>query len=194
MYLIRYKQPYVTWHAPDWPVEREVAMGKEVAELGKAHLRKRFREGRWLPRGSAQPTTEQGLHSDGEHGFTIPAQPTATRRTKWSDILSIIIAVVLLAFGAVFALPVLLLALISGAILGVIIYLWYLGSLGLAVARYDRWLSRCLARYRISEKTSCDFHYVLSCEACGQKLRVPAGKGQIRLHCPSCLHTSLYQS
>ena len=36
MYLIRYKQPYVIWHSPDWPVQREIAMGREVARIGKA--------------------------------------------------------------------------------------------------------------------------------------------------------------
>ena len=196
MYFIRYKQPYVTWHPPDWPVQREIAMGREVARIGKAHLRKQFRQGHWLPHGE-QAAAPEGPHSEGDHGFmmpTMPAQPALTKGKKGSGIISIIIAAMLLIAGAVFALPVLLLALVSGAVLGVIIYVWYVASLGLAVARYDRWLSKCVERYRISEKASYDFHHVLECPACGQKVRFPAGKGQLRVHCPSCSHTSLHQS
>ena len=29
-------QPSVTWDPPDWPVQREIAMGREVARIGKA--------------------------------------------------------------------------------------------------------------------------------------------------------------
>jgi ribosomal protein S27E len=193
MYLIRYKQPYVTWHPPDWPIDREIAMGREVAQLGKAELRKRFRQGHWLP-GKDDAAAPQGPYSDSERGFTIPTQPATPKRKKVSDIISIVIAALLLIGGAVFALPVLLLALVSGVVLGVIIYVWYLASLGFAVARYDRWLSRCLHRYQIADKTSSDFQHVSSCPGCGQKLRFPAGKGQLRIHCPSCGHTSLHQS
>jgi hypothetical protein len=150
MYLIKYKQPYVAWHPPDWPVEREIAMGEQVAELGKADFRKRFRKRHWLPQRESQPNAQQTPYSDGERGFTIPVQPAAPKKRKWSDILSIMAAILILAFGVVFALPNHLLALISGAILCLINYLWYLASLGLAVARYDRWLNRCLARYRAS--------------------------------------------
>lgn len=53
---------------------------------------------------------------------------------------------------------------------------------------------RNVERHCTPEKASNDFHHVLECPACGQKLRFPAGKGQLRVHCPSCGHTLLHQS
>jgi hypothetical protein len=43
------------------------------------------------------------------------------------------------------------------------------------------------------QSSSRPFSHILSC-SCGQKLRIPRGKGRIRVHCPACGDTTNYDS
>ncbi len=84
-------------------------------------------------------------------------------------------------------------------------------SYGIARARLDSWLNRCLAEYRESnlaaQKPQHDHESplhatvqqprptrildpgifrVIDCVGCHQKLRVPAFAGRVKVRCPSC--------
>jgi len=194
MYFIRYRQPYISCQPPDWPRDREIAMGSEIARVGKAHFRKQFREGHWLPRGDTQPPVQQGPYSDGDRGFTIPVQPPKSKQSRLSTTVSIVFFVIIIGCGAVFCPNELGLALVSGVVLCIIIYVLYLASLALAVARHDRWLGRCLKRYKATESARITYRHVLSCGRCGQQLRLPSGRGRVRVHCPSCSNSFLYHT
>ena len=45
------------------------------------------------------------------------------------------------------------------------------------MAKYNGWMEAFACR-----KT----HKVFSCPGCGQKVRVPKGKGKVNIHCPKC--------
>ena len=203
---VKYKQPYVTWHPPNWPLWREIQVGEEVFRLGKAHLRKKFCEGHWLPKADTPdaPTVNK-VNSNGPHGFT--AHPTAgtysghsqipKKKPWWSAIFACAFYVLLFCGGAaalIFAWPVVLPAMVIGLMLGIIIYLWYLASLGLAVARFTRWLSRCEARYKAIQATSGGESHVIACHYCNQQIRFPARIGSLRIRCPACRLTFLYHA
>jgi hypothetical protein len=45
-----------------------------------------------------------------------------------------------------------------------------------------------------SQAAPADFKHIISCERCGQQLRVPSGKGRLLVRCPSCTHSFPYYS
>ena len=45
-----------------------------------------------------------------------------------------------------------------------------------------------------TQAAPADFKHIVSCERCGQQLRVPSGKGRLQVRCPSCNHSFSYKS
>ena len=198
---VKYKQPYVTWHPPHWPLWREIQVGEEVSRFGKAHLRKKFCDGHWLPKVDPPDTpTVNKVHSNGPYGFTAPPtagtypghDQTPKRKPWWSAIFVFAFYVLLFVGGAaalIFAWPVGALGAGYWPLLGIIIYLWYLASLGLAVARFTHWLNRCEACYKAIQATSGGEPHVIACHYCNQNIRFPARIGSLRIRCPACCQT-----
>jgi hypothetical protein len=174
---VKYQQPYVHWHPPQVTPEQEIDLGAHVARVGKTELKKKFREGRWIPQ--TDPT----------------AAATPPPKASYNSGL-LALGFVILVFGvvAVLALPFALWLILVAVVMSIWIYSYYLVSLAWAVHKYDRWLSHCLERFQSSQQpASCPFNHILSCR-CGQKLRIPARKGRLRVRCPACGDTSYYDS
>lgn len=84
--------------------------------------------------------------------------------------------------------------------------LWYVGAILFLVFCYYRMFSKNISRrfaenqtylkllFRVKEAFgSKQFHFremikyhIYKCPGCGQKIRVPRGKGKISIHCPKC--------
>jgi hypothetical protein len=206
---VKYNQPYVTWTPPTWPLSREMAVGEEVSRLGKAHLRRKFCEGRWLPKADTpEIAASNTVHSDGANGFTVhPTQTTyftghaAPKKSRWLSWLAMVLfcAFFALLIGGGIAMLVsdwriVIRATVTGLILSVITYLLYLASLGFAVARFNRWLTRCESQFKAIKATSGGVTHVVACTHCFQHLRFPARIGRLRIRCPSCRHAFLYDT
>lgn len=171
---VKFDQPYAVFRDPNLNSAQEIEMGEQISRLGKAHFRRTFRKGTWVPKFSSRQNPTGG-------GFSW-------RNSTWgARILQIIIIGLFIA--ALVALPWIL---PFTLLLCIAVYLLYLISLGWACFRHDRWLSHCLACYRRSQKPKAStFSHIFSCQKCGQSLRVPANKGRLRVHCPSC-HSEEY--
>ena len=67
-------------------------------------------------------------------------------------------------------------------------------TIGLLVLLYTyyRMLSRAKFRQRFNREKNMmnqrKTHHIYSCPGCGQKIRIPKGKGKIEIECPKC-HT-----
>ena len=195
---IKYKQPYVTWTPPVWPLSREISVGEEVARLGKGHLRRKFCEGRWLPKtDSYEAPPVDTVRSETSKGFTAhstawtyaTAERPPAKKAAHSAVSTFLLYLLLIGGGGailVFAWPVVLTATATGLLLCAIIYLWYLVTLGFAVFRFNWWLGKCHAKYKASTAKSGGSAHILACHHCKQRMRLPAQMGKLRITCPSC--------
>ncbi len=51
--------------------------------------------------------------------------------------------------------------------------------------KYLQLKNKVIARFRGGVRTDRE-HRIFKCPTCGQKVRVPRGKGKISIHCPKC--------
>lgn len=103
-------------------------MGEQVARLGKSYFRSKFCK--------KSMQSEQTAEDKAKYG--------RLRNTpKWRHFLYIALLAGLLVAGVIIA-PIII-------PVTVFIVAMYFGSLGFAVLRYNRWLSKCLSRYHASQ-------------------------------------------
>ena len=126
---------YVTlnWSPPKLTPEEEIAMGEQVARLGKAHFRREFRKR--SKRSQASP--EQAAAAE-----KFRSRPTWYRALVITGFIGMVVVAFIVAPAAM-----LMIFPITAFIL-----LMYFGSLGIAVWRFNRWLSRCLSRFQESQR------------------------------------------
>jgi len=117
---VKYQQPYVHWHPPQVTPEQKIHLGAHVARVGKTELKKKFREGRWIPQ--TDPTA----------AATPP--PKASYNIGWPTL-----GFGILVFGviAVVALPFALYLIWVAVVMSIWIYGYYLVSLAWATSYYD---------------------------------------------------------
>lgn len=61
--------------------------------------------------------------------------------------------------------------------------------------KFLQWKSKLMSRTKGGfSKTSDRSHRIFKCPACGQKVRVPKGKGKISIHCPKCQNDFIKRS
>ncbi len=69
-----------------------------------------------------------------------------------------------------------------------------IGGIGYLIALGIIWVFLPRASSKAAPAADAPQSQIVLCDGCNQKLRVPAGKGQIQIRCPSCGHTRSYQS
>lgn len=104
-------------------------MGEQVAKLGKSYFRSEFWKNSMRPKQTAEDKIKC------ERIRNIP---------KWRHFLHLALFACLVVLGIVFT-PIII-------PITVFIVMMYFGSLGIAVLKYDSWLSRCLSRYQASQR------------------------------------------
>jgi hypothetical protein len=148
----------VRWRPPQLTAVAEIAVGEEVHRLGKDNLKKEFLAG--LSSAAEEPS----------------------RHTPKGKASAVVVAGLSIAGVAVFAPGIL----VAGATAGLYAGGMYYGSRRLALWRFNRWLDRCLASYLDSEKPRLIENEIIACRQCGQRLRIPVGKGRLKITCPKC--------
>lgn len=150
---VKYKQPYVTGTRQTGRCGERYKLARRYPDSARLISAKSSAMDAGLPKVDRPDTpTVNKVHSNGPYGFTAPPtagtypghDQTPKRKPWWSAIFVFAFYVLLFVGGGaalIFAWPVVLSALVIGLMLGIIFYLWYLASLGLAVARFTRWLN-----------------------------------------------------
>ena len=168
--VVLFKYLWYSWSPPVQTRQEQISTGEQIARFGKEHFRREFRR------------------KTQEHSLSPEQQATREAVQKWPQwqriaLLTVGIATCLAAcFSMPFLIPIVILILIIA-----------LGS-WLALFRFNRWLARCLKAYDGEKLNSKTFSHIVACSGCGQSLRIPSGRGKLRIRCPYCSNEFFYES